>query len=621
MQRSVRVLVALCLLGCGASGDPMSPPAPVPSPSPPPPPPPPVPPPAPPAPTYDLDALGVPRFAGSDYIPLGSIAMISKFRSGIGHDYSDAFESCRSMKHYFMPMGSLDWSTIPISSPVAGRVDTVFQESAGYQVRIRSTAQPAFTFILFHLNPTIPLTTGTMVAGGQPLGRHIGNQTMSDIAVAVNTPAGYKLVSWFEVMTDAGFAGYAEKGVASRSSAIIPKAARDGDPLGCTGETFGSTGTLENWVTLSAGATPTPADLAGQQLSNGKCTGTAKPPLTRLPMTESDFAFILPYGLMIGGHVTPIDHQYFSPAVFDSPPDAYPVYAIADGDLHSIATRTHSGQGSYTGQTITDHRLVFSLSCRLLYYYDLVTSLAPGLEERLQASNGNLHVSAGELIGRIGNQTLDFAVWDTEHPLTHFIVPSHYNGEAWKIYTADPLDYYDPATRTQALSKYPRTVEPRSGRIDFDVDGFLIGNWFQENPDGSTSGYASGGGTYWDTHLAFAPHFLDPGVFIISIGNWPQPVGASQFVAVEGGPDPAQVTAGTGLVKYTLARYEEDVNGQRWDSMTMPTGAIHVVPLAGDQGCFLVQMLGSREIQAQAFPESSCATVAGFTAGAIKYIR
>lgn len=387
-----------------------------------------------------------------------------------------------------------------------------------------------------------------------------------------------------------------------------------GDGAGPAG-TSGPTGTPPP-------ADPNAADVAGQQLSAGKCSGTDKPPLTRLPMAASDHAFILPYGLMVGGHVTPVDHQYFSPAVFDSPPDTYPVYAIADSWLHTISTRTHSGQNSSKNVTITDYHMVFSLSCRLLYYYDLVTSLAPGLADRLQASNGKLRVNAGELIGRIGNQTLDFAVWDTERPVSNFIVPAHYDRESWKRYTADPLTYYDAATRAQALARYVRTVEPLSGRIDFDRDGFLIGNWFRENADGSTAGYAgSGGATYWDTHLAFAPHFIDPTVFVISIGNWPQPEGASQFVAAEGGPDPAQVSPATGLVKYTLAPFEERVNGQRWDNMSAPAGPIRVVALAVSKGCVLVQMLGNREIQAQAFPGSSCASVPGFTASAVKYIR
>ncbi len=390
-----------------------------------------------------------------------------------------------------------------------------------------------------------------------------------------------------------------------------------------TGTSTGTTtGTSTGTTTGTSTGILTPADLAGKSLSNQQCTGVDKPPLTTLPMAQDDFAYILPYGLMIGGHVTPVDHQYFSPTIFDSAPGTYPVVAMADSVLHGITTRTHAGQGSYKNQTITDYRMVFSLSCRLLYYYDLVNELAPGLQEQLNASNGKLAVRAGQVIGRIGNQTLDFAVWDTDKPLTHFLVPQHYDRESWKIYTADPLDYYDAPTKAKALSKTLRAVAPLSGRIDFDQDNRLIGNWFAANSDGSTTGYAgTGDGEYWVTHAAFAPHFLDPSQFVISIGNWPKPTGASQFISVEGSPDPANVEPATGLVKYTLANFEQRVQGQIWDGKSLPNGAISIVVQSGLKGCLLVQMLGAREMKAQAFPDQTCAAVNGFSNAAQRYIR
>ena len=59
---------------------------------------------------WDVDANGIPKFVTSDHIELSKIEKISKFRSGIGHDFSDNFESCRSMKHYYCPYGNVDWS-------------------------------------------------------------------------------------------------------------------------------------------------------------------------------------------------------------------------------------------------------------------------------------------------------------------------------------------------------------------------------------------------------------------------------------------------------------------------------------------------------------------------------
>ena len=213
--------------------------------------PPPAPPPAAP-PTYDVDALGVPAFAANDYIDLAAIQRISRFRSAIGHDAADEFETCRSMKHYFQPKFTVDAGTVAVFAPVAGTVITTRQEAFGLQVVIQSSAQPAFTFIIFHLNPSLSLTAGTTLTSGQRLGNHIGSQTSSDIAVVVATPRGRKAVSWFQVMTDGVFQAYAARGVTSRASAIITQAERDADPLTCSGETFTSTGSgaIPDWLVL-----------------------------------------------------------------------------------------------------------------------------------------------------------------------------------------------------------------------------------------------------------------------------------------------------------------------------------------------------------------------------------
>src|SRR5690349_9084225 len=71
--------------------------------------------------TFDLDPSLAPKFVRFNYIDPDSIEQISLFRSGIGHDYSDDFESCRSMKHYFMPKVQT-WANVKIFSPVDGTV-------------------------------------------------------------------------------------------------------------------------------------------------------------------------------------------------------------------------------------------------------------------------------------------------------------------------------------------------------------------------------------------------------------------------------------------------------------------------------------------------------------------
>ncbi|MBK7030913.1 MAG: hypothetical protein IPH45_17645 [Bacteroidales bacterium] len=200
---------------------------------------------------WDIDIQGIPQFIRSDYIELDKIQRISRFRSSVGHDYSDAFEQCRSMKHYFEPKADVDWTQVKVYSPVAGTLTRVEQEWAGTKLEIASDSLPAFRFSIFHMSPASPFSLGQKVTEGQYLGTHIGNSTYSDISVIVNDPTRQgRMVSWFDVMTDALFSRYAARGVNSRTLLIISKGERDAHPLECSGDAFISNDTLEGWVLL-----------------------------------------------------------------------------------------------------------------------------------------------------------------------------------------------------------------------------------------------------------------------------------------------------------------------------------------------------------------------------------
>lgn len=208
--------------------------------------------------TYDVDANGIPQFVGADYIELDNINKISKFRSSAGHDYSDDFELCRSMKHYYWPKGGSpggthepSWTTIKIFSPINGTFSKIYQEWAGEKIEIKSDEYPAFYFTIFHVDLNPAFDDGDRVYSGQQIGTHASDETMSDVAVGVNTPNVWKLISYFDVMTDSLFQVYQARGLNSRNDVIISKEARDDDPLTCEGETFTNAGNLENWVVLN----------------------------------------------------------------------------------------------------------------------------------------------------------------------------------------------------------------------------------------------------------------------------------------------------------------------------------------------------------------------------------
>lgn len=367
----------------------------------------------------------------------------------------------------------------------------------------------------------------------------------------------------------------------------------------------------------------TEAVKAGKRLSNERCNGegvTTK--LAVSPMKPEDFSIVVPYGLVVGGHVTPIDHQYFSPASYNSKPDAYEVRAMGDATLVDIGSRPRPFGEEY--------RLVFTVSCTFLYYYDLVTSLSPELKQAYEARKNNnesinLQVKAGQVIGRIGGQTLDFAVWDTTKPLSGFIEHEHYEAEAWKIFTADPLDYYTDDLKSFILSRYVRDVEPISGKIDYDEDGKLIGNWFMEGYVGYGGDRQDSSGAYWRTHLSFAPDLYDPTWFIISIGSYATEkdgLGA-QFVTPTNSPQPQDVSVDTGMVKYELTQWNYiDGKGSSWNRTSLVKGLkVTSSSMGTSGGCAVVEMIDARKIKFEVFKNKSCDSVAGFTSEASIYTR
>ena len=207
--------------------------------------------------TYDVNSNGIPILVQSDYIELSKITGISRFRSGMGHDYSDDFEQCRSMKHYFIVDPSVDGSLVGIFAPVTGTIVNEFAETtpnSGTQVWITPTNYPAFTIVLFHVNVTNSLPNGSLVTNGQPIGLfggEPGGVNASDIAIKVQTPTGMKLLSYFNVMSTNVLSSYQARGVTNVTEMIITKAQRDADPLDCSGETFASMGTITNLINLT----------------------------------------------------------------------------------------------------------------------------------------------------------------------------------------------------------------------------------------------------------------------------------------------------------------------------------------------------------------------------------
>lgn len=409
-----------------------------------------------------------------------------------------------------------------------------------------------------------------------------------------------------------------------------PSPGGDGNVTSTPGSTTPPAGPTDG--TGSSGSPPTsppapPGPGTGTRPGQGRfagCSGEGPVTFNVSPMRDEDFVNLLPYGLIVGAHVTPIDHMYFSPP-HGSARDAFEVRAIADGVIYSVQPRdinVDTGEGK-----AREWRLDIAHTCTFTSYFDLITSLDPLLEAEYNKTRGGragpwsgIPVKAGQLVGRIGAQTLDFGVYDYNVTLPGFVVPAHYAHEPWKVHTVDPFPYFEEPLRSALLAKMLRQVEPRAGTIDHDVDGTAAGNWFLVG----TNGYAGiDPRRYWDGHLSLPTDAIDPTQLRFSIGNWSGD--EAQFGVKGNAPAWRSIDTTTGIVKVELMYYThmDRASGR----MGMGPGGVRPgddvvgVNMGDVRGVALLQLVGPRLLKVEVFPGSTAAQVEGFTDAAKLYER
>lgn len=380
---------------------------------------------------------------------------------------------------------------------------------------------------------------------------------------------------------------------------------------------------------------------ASRQLTGGSCQGVGSVHIGP-PMKLNQVSFILPYGEVVGGHVTPIDHQYYNGLDVHALRDTYDVIAPADGQIVNIQHRGNSVNTplhTVDRPSSDEYRIVMAHTCSFLTYVDLVTSLDQNVLSHLpsgwnpsQGYSGSIPITKGEVLGHIGGQTLDFAVWDLSKKLPGFANPASYSdAEPWKIFTAPTTQYIDDSIRAQVVAKYVRTAQPIDGKIDYDVDGKLIGNWFLQG-SGGYHAQSNQAQNYWTGHLSIAPDSIDPSVYIASIGNYDSYAGSVNANSYNGGaeqymiktlsPDPAVVGRSSGMVKYELLQKQYTLSsGQRWDNMSFATG-LKAVPINNQVvGTLLAQITDTQTLKFEVFPSKTFDQVSGFDNNAKIYNR
>lgn len=209
-----------------------------------------------------VDGDNPPKFIQADFVELDKVYSISKYRSGVGHDYSDSDETCRSMKHYFSSMNPAmpnykaqklemkDWPApvegqdVTIFSPVDGKILRVDHQKekgrVGDEIKIAPDAYPKVIIRLMHVTPiNDSIKAGKKVKAGEKVGLVLANQSF-DLAIDQNTLFNSENISYFAAMDDSVFVKYRARGVSSPNDLIITKEYRDAHPLQCSDDGIGS---------------------------------------------------------------------------------------------------------------------------------------------------------------------------------------------------------------------------------------------------------------------------------------------------------------------------------------------------------------------------------------------
>lgn len=337
------------------------------------------------------------------------------------------------------------------------------------------------------------------------------------------------------------------------------------------------------------------------------------------PLDLTNVVFIEPLGAMIGNHVTPIDHQYYSASdhmLQDAAQIIVDVYSPASGTVTQIQHMSSLPGDDTT--VIDDYRIVIehttTISSIYIHLDTLSAKIAAVAPLPGEYASVNVDVLAGEIIGYYKG-TIDYNVVDEDIVLSGFVNPDSYQVEPWKIHTPDPFDYFHEPIKSQLIEKCLRTAEPVGGKIDYDIDGKLIGSWFKEN----TNGYAGlGQENYWVGHLSVVYHNVDPEHVIVSLGSYEnQP---RQFGVKSNSPDPADVSVATGQILYELVDYDYYDGDVRWDRESLVKG----LKLRNNdfvQGVVLFQLIEDRKLKVEIFPYMTAEVVGTFTENAMIYVR
>lgn len=359
---------------------------------------------------------------------------------------------------------------------------------------------------------------------------------------------------------------------------------------------------------------------------------------TTSPISTGDITVIEPMGELKQGHIIPGDHIGIN---YKTSPTSTPVnvYTPADGIIVMVEHHPYTAPPGYP-QNLRNYHIYITHSCTFFGGYLHITDLSKEILAKSSKLQGlydenpdkptniwpNIRVKAGEKIGTAWSMgLLGMVAVDLTHTNTGYLNPESYSGENWRLHAVSPWLYFKEPLKSQWYAKNPRITEPRGGKIDFDIEGKLVGNWFEEGTNGmkgdSESKPRQCGNwpcPYWEGHIAFVYDYIDPTELRVSIGYQTGFATQTPYGVMGNSPDFKDINPGDGMVKYELVSLR-DVSAERGYETDDPL--IEVSDENNPLGIILIQLTDKDTLKAEIFPGRTPDQVSGFSNNARVYVR
>ncbi len=365
----------------------------------------------------------------------------------------------------------------------------------------------------------------------------------------------------------------------------------------------------------------------GGQGLYGQCDGKGMTKLNTFPLDPKDIELITPMGRVQDSHVTPTDHQYIIPkatkggSIVTAEPKKYQIKAPTDGFIVNVELFKEPVESAYRKDPYTNNYLVvFEYSCDFYVRLIHIDTLSDEVNSQVKFGDPNsqhpyanprIAVSEGEVIGTVGPHSFDFQIMDTTKQAKNIISPE--NIDPWTSVTVDTFDYVSDSLRSELLPKNLRTREPLGGKVGYDKEGTLAGNWFKVGRDKNERN------EYWTQNLSIVYDHIDESQIRMSFGNfdgYPKAFGVK-----ENSPDPKDVTKASGVVKYELYKFDYyDSSGKVWDTISYVPGLV-AKNTSEMVGMVLFEIQSDGKLKLETFPGKSADQASGFTSKAQTYER